>query len=61
MDDTNTLLKPLLDLKQTATALAISEVKLRRMLKAKDGPKVRRIGKSLRFRPEDVAAYVEAR
>ena len=61
MDDTNTPLKPLLDLKQTATALAISEVKLRRMLKAKDGPKVRRIGKSLRFRPEDVAAYVEAR
>ena len=51
---------PLLTLRQTAATLRISEVTLRRLVKAGTGPKARRIGKGLRFRAEDVRDYVAA-
>jgi excisionase family DNA binding protein len=61
MEHTTPVIKPLLTLRQTASALHISEVTLRRMVKAGTGPKARRIGKSLRFREQDVQHFVETK
>lgn len=57
--NTTPAIKPLLTLRQTAHALHISEVTLRRMIKVGAGPKARRIGKDLRFREQDVRDFVD--
>jgi excisionase family DNA binding protein len=61
LDTTPIVIKPLLTLRQTAATLHISEVTLRRLVKAGTGPKARRIGKSLRFREQDVQHFVETK
>jgi excisionase family DNA binding protein len=58
--DTTPTIKPLLTIRQAAGALHISEVTLRRMVKNGTGPTARRIGRSLRFREQDVRDFVEA-
>jgi len=53
--------KPLLDEKQLASALNISVASARRWRLLREGPRFLKIGASVRYRPEDVDAWLKSR
>ncbi len=53
--------KPLLDEKQLAGALRISVASARRWRLIRQGPRFLKVGKSVRYRPEDVELWLESR
>ena len=54
-------IEPLWDTWQTAKYLGVSRASLRRWLAAGEGPRARKIGVQVRYRPADVHAWVESR
>jgi predicted DNA-binding transcriptional regulator AlpA len=53
--------KPFLDEKQLATTLNISVASARRWRLLRQGPKFLKIGSSVRYRPEDIDAWLDSR
>jgi predicted DNA-binding transcriptional regulator AlpA len=54
------IIDPLLDERQLSIALRISLGKIRRWRARNEGPRVTRIGSSVRYSPDDVQAYIDA-
>ena len=54
-------MSPLLSQKHVADLLSLSERTLERLRCTGDGPRFIRCGRSIRYRPDDLTAWIEAR
>lgn len=61
MENTLTMIRPMITVSDVARILGVSEDTVYRLKDKPDGIPAYRLGRSIRFRPEEVEAYIAAR